>query len=71
MAEINVTQREINGELDKVKTPKLSLNAEERSGDTGFVIPSMAGDVRASGNQCCSGVYERIHAERGRAAASQ
>ena len=42
MAEINATQAEINSELDKVKTPKLSLDAEEKSVDTGFAIPSMA-----------------------------
>ena len=42
MAEINATQAEINSELDKVKTPKLSLDAEGKSFDTCFAIPSMA-----------------------------
>ena len=41
MAEINTTQTEINSELNKVKTPKLSLDAEDRTVDTGYAIPSI------------------------------
>ena len=41
MAENNTTQTEINSELNKVKTPKLSLDAEDRTVDTGYAIPSM------------------------------
>lgn len=42
MAEMNTTQMGIDSELDQVKTPKLSLNAEERKIDTSFGGPPVA-----------------------------
>lgn len=67
MAEINVTQTEINSELDKVKTPKLSLNAEERSLDPGFAIPSMAAmPVPQESNAAAGSVNEAMLSEEDR-----